>query len=152
MKNQFLTPLFEMRLSVNADCKLIFHEIQVLILSLHMWKKRIPNATERKAGYMVKVGCTMHDDGIWAAPAPPEHNPSNSELRFAVNQKRQADRQPASGQDNLPTHSFSTVISLVGLNLHGSSDSAAVDWAYSRYSYIPRKVKVVGTMEEQVHL
>lgn len=51
-----------MCLSVNADYKLIFHVIYVLILSPYDVKEKHPKCNKEKTGDL--VGCTLHDDGI----------------------------------------------------------------------------------------
>lgn len=53
-----------MCLSLNADYKLILHDIHVLILSLYYVKEKYPKCNKEKTRHLVKVGCTLHDDGI----------------------------------------------------------------------------------------
>lgn len=62
-----------MCLSVNADYKLIFRDIHVLIRSLYYVKKKYPKGNKEKTGHLVKVGCILCDDGIWEILLTLEH-------------------------------------------------------------------------------
>lgn len=132
VKNRFPTPLFERQLSVNAHCKFIFYEIHILFLHLVGKKKKKPLCDDGMGSYCSTRG-------------------QSKQLRTEVCRKGCADRWMDSPQED------GTIFPLIHYprtHIFSWSKYAQLSWLHWNVVGLhqPRKLKVVGNTEQQVHL